>query len=556
MQAAYLELSYQRDSDQRKATLLAPLSPIRALNLGGSPSDLRLPGLPPDAVLASVSLTYDRYRIEPSDSATDGAGLSLNGAPLPHDGVELSEGDVLRTGQLELTFHDGELPAEPPLLDTALRWKMPRSMVDDSVVYENSDETARAYIEEFQLSARPLIQARRHADVQRLAEAEIKRLVRAEETETLEVYASFLWWTRARTAREAEDARALDIAVEAVDLYPDCMPLLVVCGMSFLRGGVWSQARAAFERALTGRKLPFLASLHDARVGIVLTEMMQRLADPKKKWVRRLDQWKPGDWNVPEINLHAAGDEALLWRMAQAGELFGDTPRRLRFVYRGLDEKRSSEAFDLQRWEIANLKSGLMQRWLLKMPTLPYADPSLAVEVGLLRQAYASEEKDWTQGILDLSNAEEDSQDLPETGPLTVESGAQRQLPSRPGTQQLWVQVACVRLAEKRWVELTCVTQPPGDHVVYRQGRICVAIAPQDVDDLNGARLVYESGLRRRFAVVLPSGERLTARFNRAQESRTRRGRGKPQKLTFLMVVTAVAVVVAAISVASFFLGK
>ena len=522
MQPAYLELCYRRREDQRKVTLLAPLPTIRALTIGGSPSDLRLPGIDPAVTFASISFTYDRFRLEPTELENETAALpvTLNGQPLPHDGLELNEGDVLRIGDFEITFHDGELPTEPPTIDTPLRWKMPRTLVDDSALYEASDETSRAYIEEFQVSARPLMQAQRHADVQKLAEAEIKRIVRSEEVESLETYASFLWWTRARSAREARDPQALEIAVEAIDLHPDCMPLLVVCGTSFLRGGVWDKASDAFLRAQSGRKLPFLASVHDSRVGLILAEHLKGIEQGGKPDARPFDQWQANEWEAPTIRLHAPGDESLLWRLAHYAELFGDDPKKLRFVFRGSDEERSDETFDVQRWEIANLKTGQLRRRLLKMPTLPYADASLVVESGLLRQAYSSEEKDWTQCVVDLSNSSDtDLETRPADAaapPLVFEPAALQVLPTRIGGQPACVRIECDwSRPDQRYVEISIVPRPTNGDVVYQQGAIRVAIAGKDVVRLAGASLSVEAGKKRAFVVTLADGKRVGARVNR-----------------------------------------
>lgn len=499
MQHAHLELVYRRRQDNRKVTLLAELPSIRALSLGGSPSDLRLPGCDRDASYATIFLTYDRFRIEAVEPMAP--GLTLNGQPPPHAGVELNEGDVIRIDEFELTFHDGELPSEPAQIDTPLRWKMPRSLVDDSALYESSDETARAYIEEFQLSARPMLQAQRHKDVQKLAEAEISRLIRSEEIETLETYASFLWWTRARSAREAEDPQALDIAVEAIDLHPDCIPLLVVCGTSFLRGAVWNKALDAFKRAQSGKKLPFLASIHDARLGRILAEHMQAVEQSGKPDAKAFDQWQPDDWDVPTIDLDAPGDESLFWRLAHYAEIFGDDARRLRFVFRGSDEDRSDETFDVQRWDIANLKSGQVRRRLLRIPTLPYADPTLVVEAGLLRQAYSTEEKDWTQCLVDLSNRLENEPDdgtpaaysgtdATAWDPLVIDPQAVNVL-----TRLVRPDAACLRFqsqpgsAAAAAVVLEAVAGPaPGDRH-FQQGSLKLAVAGADATLLSGARV-------------------------------------------------------------------
>ena len=522
MQSAYLELCYRRREDQRRVTLLAPLPTIRALTIGGSPSDLRLPGIDPADSFAIISFTYDRFRLDPIEIERPAAAppVTLNGQPLPHDGLELNEGDVLRIGDFEITFHDGELPSEPPTIDTPLRWKMPRTLVDDSALYESSDETSRAYIEEFQVSARPLMQAQRHADVQKLAEAEIKRIVRSEEVESLETYASFLWWTRARSAREAHDPQALDIAVEAIDLHPDCMPLLVVCGTSFLRGGVWEKASDAFLRAQSGRKLPFLASVHDSRVGLILAEHLRGIELGGKPDARPFDKWKTNEWEAPTIGLHAPGDESLLWRLAHYAEIFGDDPKKLRFVFRGSDEERSDETYDVQRWEIANLKTGQLRRRLLKMPTLPYADASLVVESGLLRQAYSSEEKDWTQCIVDLSNSSDSdadtaTADAANAAPLIFEPAALQVLPSRIGGQPACVRIECDwNRRDQRFVEISIVPRPSKGDVVYQQGAIRVAIARKDVVKLAGASLSVESGRKRAFVVTLADGQRVGARVS------------------------------------------
>src|ERR1051326_7206650 len=105
---AYFELSYRRAEDRVPVVLTASIPAIRAITIGGSPTDFRLPGTAPDVTFAAVSFGYDHFHIEPRQSQS----VMLNDAALDESGGELHEGDVVRIGDYQLTFHEGEPAAD------------------------------------------------------------------------------------------------------------------------------------------------------------------------------------------------------------------------------------------------------------------------------------------------------------------------------------------------------------------------------------------------------------------------------------------------------------
>lgn len=504
MPSAYIELNYKRDADHAPTTLLAALPAVRALVLGGSPSDLRLPGVEVGAAFASISLTYHRFRIEPRAA---GAGVRLNDRPLPEEGLELQDGDELVIGGYRLRFHEGELPRDPPLLDTQTRWKLPGSALTGDVV----DEPSRPYIEEFQLSVLPHLRSERFADVQRLAEAELARLIRADELDTLETYVRYLWWMRVRAAREGGAPRAAEIAREALDLHADFAPLLVACATTCLMHRDWAGAHDAFQRTLLLRRPNQLVSMHDARVGRILARHMQS-AEPTGE-PRSPEAWSAADWDVPELAIDAAGDEVLLWRIAYFGRVFGAL-KRVKFAYRGPHQPVPGAESELHRWEILDLEQNLLRRRLIRCPTLALSDPAIVVEAAAMRQMLENEDREWAAFVIDLSHVQPSR---PTDEPLIRFDARAQALLTRQlrGAVSTFARVWCEPFRGGERINLRIVARPDADDVVYKQGELNVAVAQRDAGKLAGSRLVVHALSSSEFYVVLPGGSRIRARYRR-----------------------------------------
>lgn len=510
MASAYVELSYKRHEDEAATILLAALPTVRALVVGGSPSDLRLPGMDPSAAFCSISFTYDRFRVEPRARSGE---VKLNDKVLAEEGVELQHGDEIAIDGYRLTMHEGELPKDPPILDTQMRWKLPATALNGDIV----DEPSRPYIEEFQLSVLPHMRSERYAEVQRLAEAELARLIRADELEGLVTYVRYLWWMRVRSARESGSPRALEIAREALDLHADFAPLLVACGTTYLMHRDWAGAHDAFLRALLLKRPNQLVSMHDARLGRILAAHMQK-AGPNSD-ARSPDAWPAGEWNVPVIETHAAGDEVLLWRMAHHGRVFGAI-KRVKFAYRGPHNPTPGAEFEQHRWEIFDMEKNVLRRRILRFPTLALADPAILVEAAAMRQMLEGEDREWASFVIDLSHmqSQQPSEDEP---PVRFDAHAIAELPPTvKGDQAACVRLWCEPIRGGERINLAVVASPSSNDVVYKQGELNVAVAQSDVPKLSGSKLLRHPTRRREFYVLLPSGSRVRARYRGASLKR------------------------------------
>lgn len=551
MQQAFLELTYARTEDGAPATLVATLPTVRPLDIGGAATDLRLPGVDPAATFATISHAYDHFRIEP---ATDGIEpVLVNQRPVDEGGVELRPGDVIRIRECELTFQEGEPAEEPPLIDTPLRWKLRRPELDEEDSVALGDENSRPYVEEFHVTIRPLLQSERFADVQRRAESEIKRILRLDEAESLERYMQVLWWTRVRMARESGDARAADIAREAVDLYRDFSPLMVACGTTFLASRDWQAARDAFQQALTDCRPEFVVSRHDARIGRILAEHCAATADDVPSAAPRPpNQWTPGAWQVPSIQLHAPGDELLMWRMARYARLFGPV-EKVRYVYRGHDESEGRETRSIQRWEIFDGDRNVVFRRQLIVPAISLADPGLILETQSICELFAKADREWNKNVIDLSHQVEDE---PETAPVSLDQTAIDALPEKLDDEPPCVRIWCRSVAPTgKEIHVDLVRQPTQGDVVYRQGALCVAVAPEDASNLAGSQLYF---LRKPpgFHLKMSGGQWIAAKYDAAKVP-TRRQRRTPMDfirgLTFIqflaLLFSGVATVLAVIQI-------
>ncbi|MBI5865708.1 MAG: hypothetical protein HZB38_14605 [Planctomycetes bacterium] len=483
MQQAYIELSYLRREDDAPVTLVAPLPTVRPLEIGGPATDLRLPGIDPKSVFATISHTYDHFRIESRDG---GMRVLVNNEPVRDEGVELHDEDVIRIGDYELTYHEGEPAEEPPLIDTQVRWKLRRPELDEEDSVVAGDENSRPYVDEFHLTIRPLLQSERYAEVQRRAESEIKRILRLDEAESLERYMQVLWWTRVRMSREAGDASAGEIAREAADLFPAFSPLMVACGTTFLAGRDWNAAKSAFSQALQDCRPEFVVSRHDARIGRILAEHGETTAGgPPSAAPRPPNQWWPRNlWDVPLIELHTPGDELLLWRMARYARLFGPADQ-VRYLYRGTEDPAERDAELIQRWEILDASRGVVYRRRVRVPALSLADPSLMLETHSICELFSKADREWGKHVVDLSHQRDDEPDAP---PVEFDRTALDALPgvvARDGV----VRISC-RQAEEG-VCLSTAPRPTGGDFVYQQGDLKIAIPPADAGRLAGSMLFY-----------------------------------------------------------------
>ncbi len=480
--SAYLELEYQRAEDGLPVTLLAPLPTVRSLLIGGDPSDLRLPGLPADETCGRVCPAGMGHRVEPTPAGPD---LRLNGRPVPPGGVRLEPGDVLAVEGYRLTYHAGDLP-DTPMAETHLRWRLPAPAEHSQEELFETD--ARPFIEEFELTLRPLLRAEAVDAVRQRVEAELQRILRSADDEPPEDYIEYLWWTRLRAVcqQKADDAGA--VAREAYDLFPRSRRVAEACGLVFLTESDWDAAQAAFARALRYGGRRALAAAHDARLGGLLAAHFAALRDHESGKPVPAGRVSALGWDVPRLDLQVAGDETLLWRMAWRGRVFGQ-PEDVRFVLR-----RQADADDggrLQHWEIYDVRRGLAWRRLVYMPGVLLADPSLALEVDSFRKSLL-EYKPFAALLLEHGEEE------PERPPVIFDETALAALPA-----QLGGAVTCARLSLKAGqVQLDLVTQPQFGDVAYPQGNIRAAIAPQMIERWNGSTLRHEKrqGFRLRTA--------------------------------------------------------
>ncbi|MBK8914065.1 MAG: hypothetical protein IPM64_05580 [Phycisphaerales bacterium] len=492
---AFIELAYQRHEDDAGVTLVATLPTVRALTIGGSASELRLPGLPPDAALARISFAHSHFFLENMPLAENAARdypLAVNAQPLSDGVTELDDGDAITIGRYELRFHAGEPPRDPPLIDTPLRWKLPATVFERP--YEVApDDPSGAYMEEFMLAARPHVQAERFADVRRLAETELRRVKRAEEPGTLERYCRFLWTTRLKMARLTNDADFAALTREALELYPDDSTLLVTVGINQLKQRDWIAASRTFEHAIAVGTFENFQSRHDARLGRIVARHQLARGGGAAAEARPSAGWGD-DWDVPELRLDAPGDELLLWRVCHYGEVFGPA-EQLRYGYCG-EEEGGADGYDAQRWEIRDVRRGVAFRRIVRYPSLLRADPSLIVEIAAFRDALEKFDREWMRLIVDRTG---EARAAP---PILLDAGAIRALRTRRGG-------GVPRLSlEMRTTGARCrldfpPAPLPGD-VVIVQDSVSVAIAAADAAGLSGATLVHLPGAISRFYLSLP----------------------------------------------------
>lgn len=485
MAQVYVELEYERAEDGFPVTLLAPLPTVRGLRIGGLATDLRLPGLAPDAVLATLIPAGDHFLA----AGTAGETATLNGQPLGETPRRLSDGDVLQFGGYRLTLHEGPPPGDPPLFDTQLRWKLRPPMRPDDPEALVMDEPSRPYVEEFELSLRPLLQSRRFAEGLALTEGEIKRVLRLDEHDTLDGYFKYLWWTRVRMARESGSGSAVDVAREGFDLYADFPPLMIACGLTFLGHGDWAAAETACGRALQHARPEYLASVHDGRVGRKLIDALRHAP--------RGDDDRP---TQARLELDAPGDEILLWRMCWYGRVFGGRDDT-RFVLR-----RSLVAEDgstTQHWEVRTDTGALRGRIELRYPPLPLVDPSILLEVSSLRGAVLQHDEDFGRVLLDWSRMREAP-----APPVVFDHSAIFALPTQVGSETL-----CARLStQERRVRLTVQRRPEQGDIIYRQGTIFVAVSPDAAQFIGGCRLLH-AGEQRGFVIAREDGAHLPVEY-------------------------------------------
>lgn len=492
MSSGTIELEYKRSEDGLSATLVASLPTVRAIRLGGAVTDLRLPGTAPDETFATIAHTIDHYWLERSGEEP----VRVNGVEVPESGIALQDGDTIAIRDLRLTYFDGSPQEEARLIETHLRWRLKAGNLAEHEGAVVADESARLHIEEFDASTRPLLQAERYAEIQRMAEAELTRLIRLDQGEALEAYTQYLWWVRVRMAREAGDSTAVETAHQAVDLFPAFSPLLVACGVTFLTAQRWTTARDAFVRALRSGQREFLPSVHDARIGLLLAEHMIACAAAENAGPRKPGEWAPWEWEVPLIRLHTPGDELLAWRIARFGRVFGP-PTHLRFVFRGL-QKSESDGEQRQRWEIFDAGGGQLWRRVLVLPPTGLADPSLMVEAAGLRELLEKTDRSFLSSVLDWSH-EASELDRP---PVLVDQSALAVLLEALGGEKAWV-----RLFEHAGsVAFEIVPEPREEDLAYRQGSVGVALSGALARRVVGGQLFHSR--RQGFYLEFPSGQR------------------------------------------------
>ncbi len=498
MRSAYVELEYRRQEDGLPITLIAALPTVREIAIGGATSELRLPGASPDAVYALIHSDGEQFTLTPAAGVTD---LCVNDQPVGPEGVWLVPYDVISVGNYRLTAHEGEPSPDPPLIDTHLRWKVrPPTELDED---ESFDPSVRPHIEDFELSTRPALQAQRFADVQKRAEAELQRVIRAPDADGLEGYVEYLWLTRLRMAREAGDPHAGDYAREAYDLFPENSLIMVSCGIVFLGEDKWADARSAFERVLRRAGRTVLPAVHDARLGRILADHMTRLTDSQ----RRQDCTPAGalesrGWDVPRIRLSVPGDEVLLWRIAWHGRVFANSDR-VRFVFCGKEPELPAAPGELLRWEIHDLKRKCASRRLIEIPDPTLADPSLALEVGGLRNAL-SQYNAFTNLFVDRS-AQSEAEPAP---PVRFDDTALAQLPESIGRREV-----AHRLSQRDGrLHLEVVLKIQRGDIVYRQGRHCVAVHEPLAREYSGATLRCNG--KRDFWLETPTGSGVVVHYH------------------------------------------
>lgn len=492
MQAGWVELHYRRREDDAPVTMVAPLSPVRALVLGGRPGDLPLPGAAPDTVLATIEPTDSHFLLKPgaavapasamrspSGEAAAESALTLNGRGVRADGVALEEGDELRLGAFELTFHEGGLPEGVERIETFSRWSLLQSEFEATA--ESSESLSNAYIEDFELTIRPVLQLERFAEVQEAAEQGIRQGLRHSQAEYLDDYIAHLWLVRVRMAREANSPKSGEIAREAFDLFPEHAATMVACGTTFLIERDWELAQKAFERALHRATRRAAVTLHDARLGLaLLRHVAPALREEQPPNLGLAQSSERLGWEFPIVRLSAPGDELLMWRIAWFGRLFGALPR-VRFVFYGRDDATSSVLEEVLRWEVHDLDRGRVWRWRVGVPTLPFADPSLAIEVHALRNMFSQ------HAALASSFIEATPRELSEPrSPVVLHESTRTFLAGQIGRRS-----GCARVSgTPERVEIRLTTRPAANDIVVQQGAIYVAIPEPLALALGGKAIV------------------------------------------------------------------
>lgn len=532
---AFVELSYQRSEDDAGATLLAALPTVRALTIGGSASELRLPGLPPDAAVARISFAHSHFFLEANANreraAASDLAIAVNGESLTDGSAELDDGDTITIGKYELRFHEGILPAEPPLLDTPLRWKLPASTFVRP--YEVApDDASAGYIEEFMLAARPHMQAENFGEVRKLCESELRRVQRTEESDALERYCRFLWTTRLKMARLENDGDFGDLTRQAQHLYPDDSTLLVTVGVNFLKQREWAVATRTFEHAISVGTFENFQSRHDARLGRIVARHLGGTPAPNAA-ARPPHEWRTDEWNVPVLRLDAPGDEILMWRVCHYGEVFGSS-EQVRYVYCGECED-GPEGTEGQRWEIHDLEKSVAFRRVVRYPSLLLADPSVFVEVAAFREALEKFDRDWLRMIVDRSG-----EPRPQPTVVSVDDSAARELATRLNGGKNFIRLSVQRPKRNHnaiWLEI--LPNPrAGDHV-YTQGDLKLAAPKTDVQLLANTTLVHLPGDASGFYIVMPQ-RGLVRVVDRSR--RTLRAASEPYLITVLTVVVTALV--------------
>lgn len=499
MHSAYVELEYRRPQDNMLVALVTGVPSVRTIAIGGAPSDLRLPGTDPDVVFAHVSPESDGFHLRAERREPP---IYIDGEPLGEAAHALQDGDILTIDRFQLTFHEGEPPTDAQLLETPLRWKRSSQPFDDVLSGEPFDPAAKPHIEEFELSVRPLVHTERYADVQAHAEGEMRRLLKSPDFDALDAYNEFLWWMRVRMARESDSDQSAAIAKQAFDLFPESVILMVACGTTFMVERDWARAAEAFERALRHARLPWLASVHDARLGGVLVEHLKAIGEEALRAEPAQNAAKLPAWDAaPLIALHTPGDEVLIWRMAWYGRVFG-ARSDVRFGFVGGDPA-TTDKFEMQRWEIHNREAGTVVRRRVAFPAVPYADPSLIIETGAIRNAIGQSSGDFSRVVVDISDRAEAEPQFP----VEFSETLLRLLP-----KQVQEEVTCARLSHAQGrLRLEMLSQPHADDIVYAQGAIRAAVANDLAGRVQGGILTpsREHGLLLR----MPDGDHFRVEF-------------------------------------------
>lgn len=481
--SAYFEMHYQRDGDDQPVVLLAELPSIRAIDVGGAPGELRLPGVDPRTRYVSVAPSGDSYTVQRCDDSTQ---VRLNDAELDEVPRWLTDGDCLSVGKFRLIFREGSPDDDDGLLDTPQRWRMrsPEAASDA----DDDDDPSTPYIKEFELTNRPLMSGEKHDAVEQRASAELRRLIHADQAETYERFCRFLWTLRvAALSRLGRRQEAEEACEHAIDLYPHDASLLIWLGTARLRARNWRGAARAFQRCLRAAARNDIRLLHVSRVGLLLAQDEQRMSELSDGGYHRTIEPHSADWDVPVLALEAPGDEIVYWHLIRSAKLFGPE-QTVQFRYLGDADDAPDETCAVQRWEIFARSAGRVHRRLIRLPSTAYADPSLLVEGAWLRQQMSQHDPNWMQGVIDLSDQENSLR----RSPLVFEPSVIEELSRTMKDKERIVRVETARRTDDTFsFKVNFVTAPKPDDVVYEQGALRVAVAEADVELLAGARLSW-----------------------------------------------------------------